>query len=287
MIKMKFSPTIQVACFIGMCAFLLACKTTKNYLDKETPNDMSLMEYIPSEDPDDTLSVVSFNIEYGERIQEALSEIRSIPIEDIDLLLLQEMDERGTAAIAEELALNYAYFPISFHRKYKRNFGNAILSRWPLSDPCKLVLPHERPFNKMKRGATSVLVSYGAYEIRVYSIHLETPLMSIGKRIDQLNFIISDMNAKGKADYMILGGDFNSMFKNEVKEIVSICLDENLNWHTKGIGFTSNRWNILRPTLDHIFSRGFKHTASGKLENYSASDHTPIWANLEILSSPN
>lgn len=270
--------------FLVLSLTLFSCRTTKNYLEKDHPIAFSNSEH-PNTDPDSTLSIISFNIEYGEHIEEAIKEIGSIPVDDIDVLFLQEMDEKGTALIAEQFQLNYAYFPISFHRKYKRNFGNALLSRFPLSEPYKLILPHDRPFNQMKRGATCVVITYDDNKILACSVHLETPLLSLNKRVEQLEFIINDINQRDSFDYVLLGGDFNTMFKNEVEKIMSICETQDFNWHTRGIGFTSNRWNILKPTLDHIFSRGFTHLNSGKLEKYAASDHTPIWATLNLSSN--
>ncbi|NND51064.1 MAG: hypothetical protein HKN54_01580 [Flavobacteriaceae bacterium] len=260
----------RVIIFIG-CLLIVSCRPTKNYLEKDFPVHQSLTKYTPLNHPDSLLSIVSFNIEYGENIDKALEEIHGLPIKDLDVLLLQEMDEKGTAQIADELKFNYIFFPISFHRKYKRNFGNAVLSKWPLSQPRKSILPHDRPFNKMKRGATNAVINYGDIKILIYSVHLEIPLMSLSKRIEQLNYILNDINKNDTLNHIILGGDFNSMFKNEVREVVTHCENQHFTWHTKGIGYTSNKFNVLRPTLDHIFSRGFRHVDSGKLEEYAAS----------------
>lgn len=80
------------------------------------------------------LKVVSYNINDGIEVAQAISELGMYnPLRGSDFFLLQEMDEVGTEQIARKLQVNYIYYPSSMPARIERNFGNAILSRWPLS----------------------------------------------------------------------------------------------------------------------------------------------------------
>jgi hypothetical protein len=77
--------------------------------------------------------VVTFNIEYGLRTPAAIDALKAhAALRDPDVLLLQEMDAPGVAAVAEALALNYAYYPSSRTPKTHRDVGTAVLSPWPI-----------------------------------------------------------------------------------------------------------------------------------------------------------
>ena len=102
----------------------------------------------------ETIAVVSYNIKLAEAIDDlsGMSELR-----DADILLLQEMDHEGTESIASALRYNYVYYPASIHKTGK-DFGNAILSRWPIHSHRKIILPHERWDNKQRRIAVAGMI---------------------------------------------------------------------------------------------------------------------------------
>ena len=256
-----------------------------NFIEKESPLWISSESAINTNQVDSTLTVVSFNIEFALRLDEAIRELSSYPYKNADIILLQEMDERGTLYISEELEYNYLYFPMSRHPKHRKNFGNAILSKWPIMHPEKIILPHAQPLNRLKRGATSGIIKYGTIDIKVYSLHLETPVLSRKKRLQQLQRTIDTMNASDHTDLIIFGGDFNSLFPQDVVEMVNLCQRNELEWNTRQIGHTLRKYNVIRPTLDHIFSKGFDLLAAGKTKKSLASDHFPIWAKLKINNS--
>ncbi len=53
--------------------------------------------------------------------------------------------------IARALEMNSILFPGAIHPKTGRDFGNALLSPWPLEDARKLILPGESRFTGLKR----------------------------------------------------------------------------------------------------------------------------------------
>lgn len=66
----------------------------------------------------DTLRIVSFNVKYAE----------------------------GTKSIARALDMSYIYYPAIFRHRSAKDFGNAVLSRWPIISDAKIVLPHVSRF---------------------------------------------------------------------------------------------------------------------------------------------
>jgi endonuclease/exonuclease/phosphatase family metal-dependent hydrolase len=254
-----------------------------NFSQNEDPYWISANGVCNNKPPDSTITVASFNIKFSLKIQEAIKELRSYPFAEADIILLQEMDEKGTIDLSEELQYNYIYFPMSYNRKYKKNFGNAILSKWPIKNPSKKILPHFQPLNKQRRGVTSAIIEYGEMDIRAYSIHLETPILSRSKRIEQLKTAIENISLSDRKELVIAGGDFNSLFAKDVQEMVNMCRSYKLDWSTEDLGYTLQKFSVIKPTLDHIFTKGFRIIDTGKIHPSSASDHSPIWASLKII----
>jgi len=253
-----------------------------NYTEKNSPCWISSDAFPVNRTVDSTLTVASFNIQFSLKLEEALTELNTYPFCNADIILLQEMDEEGTMFLSNQLHYNYLYFPISYNIKHDKNFGNAILSKWPIKSPEKKMLPHFQPLSKQKRGVTSAVIEYGNLNIKAYSIHLETPVLSRSKRMAQLQRAIENVPDDDHEELVIAGGDFNSLYPRDVTQMVDLCQSYNLEWNTKNVGHTLNRFNVIRPTLDHIFSKGFTSIDAGKIKSSVASDHSPIWATLKI-----
>jgi endonuclease/exonuclease/phosphatase family metal-dependent hydrolase len=261
-----------------------ACASATNYLDPSGPlHEFRRDGPAPATTAPGPLRVVSFNIAYAVEIDRALAVLRDEPsLRAPDVLALQEMDAPGTERIARALRMNAVYFPSGVHPKHDRDFGCAVLSPWPLSQPRKLVLPHGARGSGLRRAAASAVVTRGAERIRVYSVHLPSPLaISGGSRIDELRELARD--AAASADPVVIAGDFNSHGK--VEELERLGFD----WLTREMGATT-RFKLLGIPLaslryDHVIVRGLK-LAPGKdalgvvADNRGASDHKPIWAVL-------
>ena len=133
-----------------------ACALAENYDDPNGPRYEA--SFAPPPSPADAeleeLSVCSFNIEFSERIGEAIGDLRGDEhLGSCTVVLLQEMDWPGARRIAEALSLDVVYYPGSVH--HGKDFGNAVLSRWPIQDDAKLILPHRNPTNGRIRIAVS------------------------------------------------------------------------------------------------------------------------------------
>ena len=223
----------------------------------------------------DTLTVVSFNIQYAIHIDSALVVLQNTPaLRDADIVLLQEMDEPGTQRIADALHMAYVYYPASKRKDIKRDWGNAVLARWPIVKDNKLVLPHIGKLAKTMRAATGVTMLVAGVPVRVYSAHLGT-IWNVGPggRRDQLRTIIADAAAY---DHVIIGGDMNS------ETVGKVAADSGFAWPTSQIP-KSTRYG----RLDHFFVRGLTlpDTAAGTVpNNHHASDHRPVW--LRVILKP-
>jgi endonuclease/exonuclease/phosphatase family metal-dependent hydrolase len=245
------------------------CVTIQNYPDPGGPRyGGEGVERAPEAPAPVVVQVATFNIRYGEETETALEVIRANPgLMDADFLLLQEVDAEGTEWIATELGLAWVYYPAT--RRNGKDFGNAVLSRWPLEDERKVILPHPGVFNGSRRIATAVTARVGDTRLRVYSVHLETPV-SQGRteREEQLLAVLEDAEPY---PHVIIGGDLNS------GSIAQLAVDAGYLWPTQDGPRTA--WFSR---VDHILYRGlvplWGETSGTVTEVAGASDHLPVWA---------
>lgn len=255
----------------------LQAYTAKNYTEENYPFYSG--NYAPEGlEPSEILTVASYNIWFGDNLDQALSELREIESQErLDIILLQEMDEVGTDQIARELQLNYVYYPAAIEPTYDENFGNAILSRWPILDPQKLILPHRSLSNRMNRTATKATIRIDGIDILVYSTHTESIFTLPRFRTEQYTAILQDIDPE--AEFVIVGGDFNSFTRTSVGEIEILYQDAGLFRASKDSGHSVVKFGIGLST-DHIFAKGFTVEQAGHLDEAAASDHLPIWVTL-------
>jgi endonuclease/exonuclease/phosphatase family metal-dependent hydrolase len=175
---------------------LAGCRTGRNYGSPTGPRYAGGPRVGPARNSGDpaTLRIVSFNIEFGLHVDSAIGVLISDPaLRGADVILLQEMDEEGTQHVADALGLWYVYFPAIYHLRTRRQFGNAVLSRWPIVADLKILLPHVARFSRTQRTATAATLRVGGSLVRVYSTHLSTMTdVAPGGRRDQLRTILSD-----------------------------------------------------------------------------------------------
>jgi endonuclease/exonuclease/phosphatase family metal-dependent hydrolase len=215
------------------------------------------------------IRVASFNIAWARHMDEAIELIQVDPgLAGADLLMLQEMDEASAARAAEALDMFYVYYPATLHPRTDRNFGNALLSRWPIEDDRKLILPHTSWQLGTQRIAVLGTVRIGAERVLVVTSHLGTvvEIFPWGQR-DQARTLLE---AVGEYEHVIVAGDFNTGGLGEM------FAERGFTWPTDDIGSTHHGWSF-----DHIFARGFIPIGRGKVKDVGEiSDHKPVWADL-------
>jgi endonuclease/exonuclease/phosphatase family metal-dependent hydrolase len=266
----------RAAVLAGITAWMLcgpsACATAQNYPDPTGPRYHGEFAGQPQA-PE--IKVVTLNLKYARAVATAIQLLREVPaLKDADVIALQEMDDAGASAIARALSLNYVYYPGAVHPRTKRDFGNALLSRWPIEEDKKLPLPHPGRFRKMVRLAVAATVLVRDTPVRCYSVHLETPgAVSAAQRRDQAAVVVADAAAYPR---VLVAGDFNN------RNIVVRAFEQaGYRWITKGVGHSISRF-----AWDHVFTRGLRlrDVASvGVLrESRGVSDHKPVWAELVL-----
>jgi endonuclease/exonuclease/phosphatase family metal-dependent hydrolase len=250
---------------------LAGCATVRNYPDPTGPRFAG--HYAGTPRPR-TIRVVSYNIKYGRNVSGAATLLASdVRLKDADVLSLQEMDEAGVDCLARRLGLNYVYYPAAVHPADHRNFGNAILSPWPIEDDSKLVLPHPGRFRKMRRIAVAATVRvWGELPVRVFSVHLETPFsLGGGGKRDQARAIVESAAGHPR---VVVAGDFNGH-----GFIESVFPPAGFQWPTRNVGHTISRFS-----WDHVLARGLRLAGCdsvGRVRNdLGVSDHLPVWAEL-------
>jgi hypothetical protein len=141
---------------------LASCAPTINLLNPTSPEfrgDYATAAARDGASAGSRVRVVSFNIKLADQIDPAIEVLRSDALRDADIISLQEMDESGVERIAHALRLNYIYYPGSIHPTRQRYFGPAILTRWPIGETRKLILPHEAWGRKQRRNATAATIN--------------------------------------------------------------------------------------------------------------------------------
>lgn len=225
------------------------------------------------------LLVVSWNVQFGLNTQAAANALLvCAPLRDSDFILLQEMDEQGTALIAEAIGHNYVYAAASVHPQTDRNFGNAVLSRWPLTDPGVVVLPHQSAIQGQPRQVVHAVANLGTIGIRVCSVHTEVPTLSSPKRLRQFA-AIGGVTHDWKQDALIVGGDFNTLTRRGVDAVSSSLAPTGARRVSEGAGPTLRRGG-REFSLDHIYARSLTPSSCGVVAGLDASDHRPLWVRL-------
>src|SRR5688572_5747466 len=254
----------------------MGCAPASNYEGATTPRFARAAS--PAPDPVPGLRIVTFNIRYARDVDGALAALRADErLRGADVLALQEMDAPGVDAIARGLGLSYVYYPAAVHPGGGQDFGNAVLVRGRILSDGKVFLPHLSRGRAMQRVATWADVDVDGVRFRMYSLHLSADAeMSRRKRLDQVRALLA--HAREHAGPVVMAGDFNDRgavgyaFESAGYEWVSRDLPATVSWFT---------W-------DHVFARGLRLPAlerRGVADSGGASDHRPVWADLEPAAS--
>ena len=238
----------------------------------------------------DSLLLVSYNIQYGEDLDQALADLRRAGLDQPDILLLQEMTPAGVESLARALSLGYVYHPASVHPHHQRLFGNAVLSRWPITAERLLVLPHPHPWSGHRRIAVSCDLDIAGRHVRAVSVHLATAVLDDAARLDQATAILDSLVADHPGP-VIVGGDFNTAAAPALAALRKTYRRRARLLPVRLPDGCTIRWNYGRPLgagcrLDHVFLRGLRAGAAGIERAATASDHFPIWARIGWQDRP-
>jgi len=233
---------------------------------------------------------------------EAFSENALLPPPDI--LALQEADKRTARAgaqhvaarLAEQMGLPYVHVGAGLptgrkpaQREWWLNFeeqiglhdegdtGVALLSRLPLSEIERIDLPwHDCPWRP--RLAMSASVDLGECKLRLFNVHID-PHGPLDNQHQQTETVLKV--AERYDEPTVILGDFNTLSKRKAIEIKKLLEDSGYSTPFP-VNIATWRGAGLRFHADWIFVRGARVSRWGVARPLSASDHWPIWAEVEI-----
>ena len=243
------------------------------------------------------ITVVSFNIEFAQNIDKALTLLQQEPLKSADVLLLQEMDEKGTEKLAKSLNMSYAYYPAIYHPKYKKNVGNAILSKWDIINSQKIKLPHPSTYPVLFEGKnyifrkTATMADIDIHGETITFVSTHAAAFNTTKKRKEFAKAIADHVNNSNSACAVVGGDFNSLGRGDIDATVGSFTTSDFLWASQYIGMTvSEKKPILNAVpqdafqLDHLFVKGMCINDAGKVEQTGVSDHLPIWIDVEVES---
>lgn len=178
----------------------------------------------------DEIKIVSYNMRWrgGDDLKNLIELFKNDKeIGRASIVCLQEVDrnkkrtrnENTIRTIAHSLKMNYAWTAppnAKGKEREEEETGVAILSKFPISDVTRIVLPNEGPGGRY-RAAIGATVQMGKLKIRVYSIHAETRIKT-AEKIEQLSAVIEDLNTHhSQINRAVASGDFNTILPDDVE----------------------------------------------------------------------
>jgi endonuclease/exonuclease/phosphatase family metal-dependent hydrolase len=251
---------------------LFGCTPVENYLDPTGPRYAG--DYtVDAPVADGDLLVVTYNLEYGREVRTAIAALRNFS--SIDVLLMQEMNNAAVDEVARALAMRWVYYPGS---KFDgEDFGNAVLTRWPMRADRKVLLPHRDPYYGRARIAVVAELEIDGGLAQTVSAHNTTAALGLEARLEQAEAILRDL--EGRADPRVVGGDFNTADPDALDQTVALFSEYGFTWVTAGLGDTIDT-SVGDFRVDHVFASGLTARESGVYGGESGSDHQPVWTRL-------
>ena len=271
---------IAVSLLTALVVIIATRTPAENYLDADGP--IYTGSYAGEAPPfTGKLKVVSWNLNFATRVDQAINEFQTIDeLRDADIILLQEMDKHSIEKVAQALGYNYIYYPAAIHRRHNRQFGNAILSKWPLSEPKKIILSDNFRGLKHNRIAVRALIDLGNQQVVAYSAHLDMVWMLPCQGETQVDVLVRQVGSEENP--AIVGGDFNSWSSGSIEILEERFGRIGLVRVSKGNGPTIETYGGVKLTLDHIFASEIFKSQTSIWPQPKVSDHSAVWAILSI-----
>jgi len=299
---MRSRPTATAAtraAALAVCLCLATgCASTAafNYRDADGPRFAgSYRTGAPRVGDPSSFLVASYNVKLADEPLKALQTLRKGGLERADILLLQEMDELATEAMAAVLGMEYVYYPATVHPFNERPFGVAILSPWPIQGDYKILLPDYRDSrDPAAKVAAAAVVWVRGIPVGVINAHLQLGL-SPEQTHEQMQTIVdcAFSDACGHPDapllppleHVVLAGDLNTSNEGKMRAADAVLASAELR-RVPGIGRTFKYLFLGLGKLDHIYaSPTLAVEDSGQVRGFfgTGSDHYPVYARLRLL----
>jgi endonuclease/exonuclease/phosphatase family metal-dependent hydrolase len=228
----------------------------------------------------ETIRVLSYNIHHAEGLDRKIDVERVAQVireSQADLVALQEVDRgvlrtqrRDLPAELEKLTKLTSVF-VSNRPFQGGEYGNAILSRWPIlavtNHSLTMVTTNE------PKGFLEIRVQAPRGELRFASTHFDFRATEANRlaQARQVNALLQQ-NTNGT---WIIAGDFNAYPQSETYRLLSANLRDAWLLGGKGFGYT---YSANRPDrrIDYIWFRGPLRVMKAEVLWSDASDHLPL-----------
>lgn len=229
------------------------------------------------------LKVITFNIRSIEPDFNVQPHIDYILKEKPDLVAYQEVETRTSRMNNRDLILEIASKTgmfTSFAPAYKKLdgfYGNAILSKYPITDFFYKQLPilKEKGASDPRVALIADIAVKSDFTVRFINVHLDHTLQDDGSKFEQIKPVLGD-NLQDKK--VILAGDLNAYFEgNLLKSIQKLGFDrqtedkttfQNGNKLDYILSYPKNKWKRIKTGVDY---------------NITISDHYPVKTTIEYL----
>ncbi len=278
--RRRTRPFARVWPLLG-CLLLGACTAFPSFSDQKGPRRAGT--YSSGASGASGVRIVTYNIEYGDHIDRAATEIQGdVELSAADVVTVQEVSGAEAEDLARRLRMNFVYYPGTLREGDE--FGQAVLSRYAITNDFKLVLPHQNRLGGGIRIAVGAELQQNGRAFLVYSIHNETFVISPRQRLDQVKTVLKDADARRLP--VIVAGDFNTMEAFARAETARVFREAGYIHATRGSGRTAYPWHgPVGVVLDHVFVRGFDVVRAGTRPG-SSSDHLPLFAEVRWSAAP-
>ncbi len=299
----------------------LLCDIPADYLDlggdpTYVPCDLEADRFsdVDPEAAPDQLRIVTWNIRFGIESANVLDALRThAELSSADVLFLQEVPRHDLSSepagineardLAQALAMDYV-FAVEWDRRLNEDQGGehgvAILSKYPIGNVTQIrhvplndwYAEDSRYGGRMTLGADLLV---GGRRYRVYASHLDTrpTLPDDSGRAEQGAEIRADADDPSHPTFQIVGGDLNTWTCNPLiadctsapaaEAVVENFLGDGWADGTAGFtGVTHLGIGFFPQRLDWLFYRGGDATPGTAVDDAGASDHFPVYFDIEL-----
>lgn len=230
------------------------------------------------------LRFVSYNIHYGRELPEIIQDLtENQNLNQADFIFLQEVygdigqDSNQAQEIARSLKMNYVFSPSMQSRG--RDYGNAILSRWPIANFVKVLLPLSKMEKCNQRTALGAQAQVGNQTVQLFNVHLSLlftdTFLADRSRAKQAQALLNTLSESDLPT--VIAGDFNTVNPLGTKRLKQKFREAGFSTgHTPG----HRTVKLLPVVLDRFFVRNFERGDNGIERSVESSDHYPIWWDL-------
>jgi endonuclease/exonuclease/phosphatase family metal-dependent hydrolase len=235
-------------------------------------------------EPTADLRVLDYNVHMGfdaEGIPDPLATARAIEAADADVVALQEVGRgwtvNGGADLFAWLRWRFPHYRAVYGPMNGALWGNAILSRVPISDQGSLRFPLRE--STFQRGLTWVTIPTPRGDLLVIATHFANEAEAEGDRLDQAGDVLTFW---GRRPRTVVMGDFNADAGSPpISRFQAAGFQDALAPHGLGAAGT---FPSPRPAIriDYVFVTADIASVSGAIPQSVASDHLPIVAVLRL-----